>query len=254
MLKNKVANFFLFHIVAIASGLFPTLSQAWNYADFISCDSLNPNPIISLKVSYGKLVHDSSTSHKQIQSLIAKNPEKCPLTSGLAVAPIKYEINLKREKTIEKTQNVICVFAQAIEVSLYYEEPAIYVSNEYDYKSCHFSQVLRHFQTHQQINKVSFDLALPFIYKAIRESFNNLKAYKARNTKEVGQASKKLLEYYTAQVATIVNKFEKIRQEEHKKFDELAKKDFLENVCKEYHQYHKDVPIFKNTVNTPVPF
>lgn len=254
MLKIKVAKFFLFHIVTIASGLFPSLSHAWSYADFISCDSLNPTPIISLKVSYGKLVHDSATPYQQIQSLTPQNQEKCPLTSGLAIAPIKFEINLRREKTVEKTPNAICVFAQNIEVLLYYEDPAIYISNEYNYKSCHFSQVLRHFQTHQQINKVSFELALPFIYKAIRESFGNLKAYKAHNNEEVGQASQKLLEYYTAQVATIVNKFEKIRQEENKKFDELAKKDFLENVCKEYHQYHKDVPIFKDAVKTPIPF
>ncbi|MDY4842110.1 MAG: hypothetical protein SO314_07085 [Alphaproteobacteria bacterium] len=92
MLKIKVAKFFLFHIVTIASGLFPSLSHAWSYADFISCDSLNSNPIISLKVSYGKLAHDFATSYKQIQSLIPKDQEKCPLTSGLAIAPIKFKL------------------------------------------------------------------------------------------------------------------------------------------------------------------
>ncbi|MDY4842109.1 MAG: hypothetical protein SO314_07080 [Alphaproteobacteria bacterium] len=163
----------------------------------------------------------------------------------------KIQINLKKEKTVEKTSNVICVFAQDIEILLYYEDPAIYISNEYNYKSCHFSQILRHFQTHQQINKVSFELALPFIYKVIRESFGNLKAYKAHNSKEVGQASKKLLEYYTAQVATIVNKFEKIRQEENKKFDELAKKIFWKMYAKNIINTIKTCPSSK-TLSKPL--
>lgn len=254
MIKIMQTKFLIFFFTF--SALFFSSFQAlgsWDYAKFLSCDSLNPNPIIRLKVAYGKLFHDSSTAYNQIQTMKSKSPETCPITSGFADLRLLYEINFKQEKTVEKG-SLFCVFPKIIEVSLYYEEPTIYVANEYNYKSCYFSQVLRHFQTHQQINKVTFELALPHIYKAIRESFGQLKAYKALNSQEAGQASRKLTEYYTAQLETIIKKFEEIRLNENKKFDDLIKKDFLENTCKLYHKYHKDVPILKEATTKPIPF
>ena len=235
----------LFLILGMLMSLQTSQTQAWSYGEFISCSGINRNIDITFKTSYGQLVHDINTPQKKIGSLMTKTPEKGFFTSGLATLKIKKYIHIKKAAVIPLDENATCVMPREIEITFGYTEPTIYVANEYDIKSCDFSQILRHEQTHQRINKLTLDYFLPLIYETTKKTILDVRAIKVPSPKDAKKGLELLHKYYTVKMDAIIKEFEKEREKEQKKLDNRINYTFESNLCLKFNEKHKDRPILK---------
>lgn len=228
--------------------LFSTESKAWTYGEFISCDALNPRPIITFKTSYGQLVHDFSTPQKEIQSKSTHTPEKGFFTTGLATVKVPSQIWLKSVQIRKLDENNTCVMPKEIEVTFSYEDPVIYVSSEFDYNSCQFSQILRHEQTHQRINKLTLEYFLPLIHKTLKKTIREVRSIKVPSPAHAQEGMKLLQKYYRIKLTPIIEEYEKARKNEQKKLDNLTNYTMESELCHEFNRKHPEKPVFKKDV------
>lgn len=221
-------------------------AQAWSYGEFISCDAINPQPRVVFKSSYGKLVHDLSTSMDKINAIAAKDnsapKEKGLLVAGLATAPIHSSIKFNEAYVKKLDENAACLLPAEIEVFVGYKEPLIYVAKDFDTRSCTFSVVIRHEQVHQRINKLTLEYFLPLLDEAIREAVTDVRAIKIPNTSDtaVQDGFKQLRKLYRARLDPIIEEFVKVRDAEQKKLDNMTHYKMEWDLCKKFEKEHPD--------------
>lgn len=242
MTTSKLIMLLLFFL------LFSTESRAWTYGEFISCDALNPRPIITFKTAYGQLIHDFSTPQKEIQSKSTHTPEKGFFTAGLATLNTSSQIWLKSVQIRKLDENNTCIMPKEIEVTFSYKDPIIYVSSEYDYNSCEFSQILRHEQTHQRINKLTLEYFLPLIHKTLKKTIREVRSIKVPSPDHAQEGMKLLQKYYQIKLTPIIEEYKKARENEQKKLDNLTNYTMEDKLCREFNRKHPEKPIFKKGV------
>ena len=241
---KKIWPFFTFLLC-----LFPVLkTNAWTYGEFISCDGLNPRPKITFKASYGELIHDLSTPQKEIQAKSSNTPEKGFFTAGLATLKTASSVWLKSVQIHKLDENHTCIMPKEIEISFMYKDPVIYVASEYDHNSCQFSQILRHEQTHQRINKLTLEYFLPLIYKTIKKTIKEVRSVKVPSPAYAQEGMKLLQKYYTIKLTPIIREYEKARLAEQKKLDNLTNYTMENELCEEFNRKHPERAVFKKGV------
>lgn len=240
-----------FTAIAIIAALYSFDAQAWSYGEFVSCDAINPRPRIIFKTSYGKLIHDLSTSMAGINAIASKSRnaahENGLLASGIAVASAEYYVHIKKGTAQVLDENAVCVLPEEIEIFIGYRNPLIYVSNEYPQQSCEFSHIIRHEQTHQRINKLTLEYFLPLLDETIREAISDVRAVKVINTdaSTIQEGLKQLNAYYIARLKPILEEFEKARLAEQLKLDNMTNYRNEWKVCKDFYENNPDKVIKK---------
>lgn len=236
----------LFKAVTLSLALCSFDAQAWSYGEFISCDAINPQPHVIFKSSYGKLIHDLSTSIPEINVIGAQGHnvahENGLLIAGLSVAKTEYNIKITKGTLQILDENATCVLPEEIEIFVGYKNPAIYVPKEYDKQSCEFSHTIRHEQVHQRINKLTLEYFLPLLDETIRSAISDVRAVKVANTDEanVREGMKQLLEFYTARLSPIIEEFEKARQNEQLKMDNMTNYQNEWKICEDFYKNNPD--------------
>lgn len=223
-------------MIAFIIALFSNKAFAWSYGDFVSCDALNPRPVVTFKTSYGQLFHDFSKSKDEItgisKSLSADN-EKASIV-GLAALNYSRYIWLKKVKIRKIGANTYCVLPEEIEIMFGYKEPVVYVSNQYDKQSCEFSMVIRHEQVHQRINKLTLEHYLPIMDEALREAIAQVRAIKVsdKSDERIKQGMEVLKNHYYARMDSIFEQFKIAREAEQQKLDNQTNYTSEWDLCK----------------------
>ena len=218
----------LFFILTISSFFyfFSTTSQA---AD---CSEYQSVPQIIFGSSYGKLRYDTSLDNQGITQ-IAKNYntiEKGLFASGLATVNVKLKIDLETYTEIRSDYD-ICVIPDKLHVFIGFVDPVIYISNELPRDSCEYNVVLRHEQTHQQINKSSLDYFIPLFQDAIEKIAGTVPPRHIGSLSEADAATELLIKSYNRKIAPLVNVFKKELLLEQAKLDNSANYEHEKQIC-----------------------
>lgn len=231
-------KFFLFGLAAF---LTPLNAYAWSFGEFVSCNDINPEPAVIFKSSYGKLIHDISQTSEFVHNLGKNSPiiqENGLFTAG--VAPITTSTSFHITKAVLKRldSEYSCIMPEEIEIFIGYKNPLIYVANKYDPKSCEFSQIIRHEQVHQRINKLTLEYYLPILDKTLRKAVDEVKAVKIRTNDEADKKRgyEELYSYYHSRLDPILDEFKKARDNEQKKLDNMNSYQHDWSICKRYNE------------------
>lgn len=194
------------------------------------CDQLNPEPKIIFKTSYGQLIHDLSTSQRDIQALSTRQ-EKGILVDGLATAETQGLVRINKAQGIKISNKSYCILAQEIEIYFGYLNPTIYIAKEHPLDSCRFSLLIRHEQTHQRINILSMQYFLPLLQNAATQIIKNSPTVMVNNTEDAHAALVDLQNYYIFMLLPLIERFNQAREQEHQKLDNQTNYAMESSIC-----------------------
>ena len=186
------------------------------------CRNVVASPQIEFYSSYGKLNYDYTQGQHKITALAKKHDllESGMFASGLAIAEIKWEVTLNSKGVLLSAKEA-CLVPAEVKLFIGYTDPTIYVANHLRKNSCEYDVVLRHEQTHQQINKTALEFFRPYFYKEI-EKISKQVAPKYTNDlsqKNVNAATTLLTQEYITALTPMIETFKQELQIEHKKLD-----------------------------------
>ena len=215
----------LFFILTFVSFLIPFPLQA-------TCSDIVVNPQIEFKTSYGKLSYNFNKNNQQITDIAEQLGiiEKGIFAAGLST------INIKTDIVINSVGDRIddyslCVYPQKISISIYFSNPTIYISNQLIPNSCQYNVVLRHEQTHQQINKNGLDYFLPLFYTGIKKISSSIKPRKVNFISDIDKASKNITDEFNEKLSPLVDFFKQQLLSEQIKLDNTENYKHENGIC-----------------------
>ncbi len=209
----------------------PDISLA--LAGSVVCDKLKSVPAIELSTSYGKLKYDYTKSNKQLTKLASKHgiAEKGLFASGLATVNVSWEISVNTTGKVYDEDN-ICIVPTSLKVFIGFSEPTIYISKQLRKKSCEYNVVVRHEQTHQQINKTTLDYFIPLFEDALEKIAANVKPERVNHISDIDHGTSVLTQKYNKKLAPLIEIFKKELMIEQSKLDNKANYEYENNLCK----------------------
>ncbi len=200
---------------------------------FSACPEISSAPKIELYTSYGKLKYDLSKNNQQITKLAEKQGiiEKGLFASGLSTINVNMDITLKTVGDIIGKYD-FCVYPTTVKLSIYYSNPTIYISKQLIPNSCEYNVVLRHEQTHQQINKTALDYFLPLFNEAAKKISTNIKPINVKNLSDIDKASAKLTEEYNKKLSPLLEFFKQELLKEQLKLDNQTNYQHENTLCR----------------------
>ena len=221
----------LFFILTILLGL----SLSFEAAAFNRCAELKPNPRLSFYTSYGKLEYDFSKDQMGITKVGMNYGviEKGIFANGLATGTVKWEVDVSSEGR-EGRNGEICAYPVEIKFYLGFAEPKIYVSRDLRKGSCMYDLVLRHEQTHQQINVKALEYFIPLFEQALNKISKEIPAEPvgAMNRAALSRGSEKIAEAYSKRIEPLINVFKKELEIEQGKLDNASNYAFENSICR----------------------
>lgn len=197
------------------------------------CGNIRPHPQIEFSTSYGQLRYDFRNDNQQITQIAKKYGiiEKGLFASGLATVNVSWEISLNTLGQIIGDYD-ICVIPTHINIFIGYSEPVIYISNELEKNSCEYNVVLRHEQTHQQINKTALDYFLPQLQKQIQAIASGIKPLNVYSITDIDKATIDLTKNYNEKIAPYIDDFKNKLLAEQSKLDNHLNYEHESKLCK----------------------
>lgn len=200
---------------------------------FSACPEISSAPKIELYTSYGKLKYDFSQNNQQITKLAEKQGiiEKGLFASGLSTINVNMDITLKTVGDIIGKYD-FCVYPTTVKLSIYYSNPTIYISKQLIPNSCEYNVVLRHEQTHQQINKAALDYFLPLFNEAAKNISTSIKPINVKNLSDIDKASAELTKEYNKKLSPLLEFFKQELLKEQLKLDNQANYQHENILCR----------------------
>lgn len=200
---------------------------------FRSCAEILPAPEINLYTSYGKLQYDFSRDRAHLTGAGKKFGiiEQGLFASGLAVVEVAWEISLNTlSHTLDNGQ--ICVVPSSVDVYIGYQNPVIYVDNALKPHTCEYNLVIRHEQTHQQINKTALEYFLPMFYNAIDRIAKSVEVQEVRQVKDIDGVTAELTRQYAIRLEPLIELFKRELMLEQGKLDNHTNYEMEGQLCK----------------------
>lgn len=205
----------------------------FNLANAVDCSTLNSIPTIELTSSYGQLEYNNSLNNLQITNLASRYGiiEKGLFASGLATVNVNWEINVN---TIAKVHGDydICVIPTSLNVFIGFSKPTVYISQDLVKNSCEYNVVLRHEQTHQQINKVILDYFLPQFQSALEQIAATVKPEHIALLSDIDAATTKLTTKYNQKLSPLIEVFKFELLNKQSKLDNHLNYEYEQNLCR----------------------
>lgn len=207
----------------------PILSvPAWAF----DCSQIQSMPSIEFSTSYGKLRYDNTKTNQQVTAIAGTYgiSEKGLFAAGLATINVNFEISIN---TLGKIygENNICVIPTNINIYIGYSDPVIYISKNIPKNTCKYNVVLRHEQTHQQINKNALEYFLPLFQDAIKRIIPTVKPLSVSNTEEIDLATTELTQTYNRKITPLIEVFKNELLNEQGKLDNHENYQHEEELC-----------------------
>ncbi len=186
------------------------------------CAEMPFEPEIEYYSSYGKLNYDFSKDQEQVTTLAKKHNllESGMFASGLAIADIQWEVSVgTRGALLSLTE--ACIVPAKIKLFIGYHNPVIYLANRLKKNTCEYDVVMRHEQTHQQINKTALEYFRPYFFNEIVKISSQIKPrYVSKLTQEeVNKATQQLTQEYIEAISPMIEIFKNELKIEHSKLD-----------------------------------
>ena len=221
----------LFFILTVLLGT----SLSVEAAAFNRCAELKPQPRLSFYTSYGKLEYDFSKDQMGITKVGMSYGvlEKGIFANGLATGTVKWEVDVSSEGR-EGRNGEICAYPVEIKFYLGFADPKIYVSRDLRKGSCMYDLVLRHEQTHQQINVKALEYFIPLFEQALKKISQEIPAEPvgAMNRAALSRGSEKIAEAYSKRIEPLINVFKKELEIEQGKLDNASNYAFENSLCR----------------------
>ncbi len=197
------------------------------------CSYIDHTPTVEIHYSYGKLHYNLKHNQNEI-TLISKQygiTENGVFANGLASINVNWAVDLNTlSEVIGPTD--ICVAPSNINVFVGFENPVIYISKDLVPNSCEYNVVLRHEQTHQQINKKALEAFLPRLEAKLKKIAKEIKPIYVSNQNQIDPATKVLVHKYSNRVTTLIKQLKKQILDEQAKLDHNSNYAYEENICR----------------------
>lgn len=197
------------------------------------CAQLNSNPAIVFSTSYGKLAYDYTKNNDQITAVASRYgiAEKGLFASGLATVNVVWEITVSSMGKVYGDYNV-CVVPTEINVFIGFDQPTIYISRDLAKNSCEYNVVMRHEQTHQQINKSALDYFLPLFQDALEKIADTIKPVTVAHITQIDDATNRLTREYNKKLSPLIEVFKNELLTEQSKLDNRTNYQHEKELCK----------------------
>lgn len=197
------------------------------------CHEIVATPEVNIYTSYGKLQYDFGRSRAQLTGLGKKFGivEQGVFAAGLAVVEVAWEISLNT-LSHELANGKICVVPSSVDVFIGYQNPVIYVDKGLKPHSCEYNLVVRHEQTHQQINKAALDYFLPMFYDATQRIGQSIYPREVKKVDAIEQATIDLTQEYAQKLEPLVSLFKTELLLEQSKLDNHTNYEMEGRLCK----------------------
>lgn len=216
----------------------------WNLAASLparaaDCRQYKVVPEIKFSTSYGKLVYDVTNDRRQLTALGEKLGivEHGLFASGLATIGVNYQVSVNAASR-RAPDGTICVIPTEVEVFIGYQNPIIYISNDLQPGSCEYNLVLRHEQTHQQINVTALEYFIPKLQQASKVIINNVNPLAVTKQEQVEPAIQELIGTYAKKLEPLIDFFKKELLREQSKLDNPRNYQMEGNLCRYYNAHH----------------
>lgn len=200
------------------------------------CTAVKSTPTIKFTTSYGKLKYNTNKNNQQITAIANQYGivEHGVFASGLATVNVNWEISINTLGKIISDYN-ICVVPTSINVHIGFADPTIYLSNQMSPDTCEYKVVLRHEQTHQQINKTALDYFLPLFKQAIYKIVANTPPSSVANISEIDKATTEMTQVYNKKISPLIEVFKNELLAEQGKLDNTSNYRFESRLCKDFY-------------------
>ena len=196
------------------------------------CADITPSPVIKYSTSYGRLNYDFSKNNQQITQVAQTYGiiERGLFAAGLATVNVNWEISINTLGQIIDDYN-ICVIPTTVNVFIGYNQPQIYISKDLEPDSCEYKVVLRHEQTHQQINKTALDYFLPRLKEQINQIIKTVGPTPVSSITDIDKATIDLTQTYNQKIAPLINDFKNELLHEQSKLDNHTNYEHESKLC-----------------------
>lgn len=210
------------------------------FAEEDVCSSIISEPEIEFTTSYGKLKYDYGYNLQELTNLGRKYNivEQGLFASGLATVSVNWEVSLNTVSRIVNDTN-ICVVPVSLNVFIGYQDPTIYISNHLQPGSCEYNVVVRHEQTHHQINAAALEYFIPSLRRSVEKMAKDIKPYKIDSPSKIDEATNELTETYIANIEPLINHFKNELMQEQSKLDNQMNYDMESNLCRRFNAVHR---------------
>lgn len=220
----------IFTLTILGFSTFSSLTYSYN-----SCEQVHSQPKINFYTSYGKLEYDFSKDQMGISQIGMQHGviEKGIFANGLATGTLKWEINVAT--SVKKGQNKqFCAIPAEIDFYMGFSSPTIYVSSDLRQGSCMYDLVLRHEQTHQQINIKTLEYFIPLFKQALHKISQEIPAEPLSGHSQISLniASKVIAQKYSERITPLIDVFKKELQIEQGKLDNSSNYAFENSICR----------------------
>ena len=203
--------------------------KSWAY----DCSEYAGVPEITFSTSYGRLRYDFSKTNKNITAIARRHNiiETGLFAQGLALVNVKFNLELMTI-TADRGDYDICVVPRRLNVFIGFNDPVIYISKELTPDSCEYNVVLRHEQTHQQINKASLDYFIPLFQDAVEKIAASIPPQHVTTLSDVSTATDELTAQYERKIKPLIAVFRDELLTEQGKLDNTANYEHENRLCR----------------------
>ncbi len=202
-------------------------AQSLLYKNF--CEQKKQDIDIKFESSYGYLTYNNSKDSAHLAS-IDENKNHNGKVLGLTVPDPTVEINVGTQ--VYDFGEYACIVPAKVDVFFGYENPIIYISREIRGNQCRREQVLRHEQTHHQINILALEYFLPQMKNLITKEINDLQPILInKNEEKLDGQTDKIKDKLVQRMTSLVEQFSKFLVMEQKKLDNDENYQFESTIC-----------------------
>ncbi|MBQ8870166.1 MAG: hypothetical protein IJ019_02180 [Alphaproteobacteria bacterium] len=202
----------------------------------VACLRNMREPEVIITTSFGNLRYDNSKSRRTITRMHANQyggkVGKGKFLNGLSTFEHELKLNFKiRKQTL--LSGITCVYPTTINLFLGVgEDPVIYIARDYSEDSCMYNLVLRHEQTHQQINQSVLEYYLPIIKERFLEVVRNNAVVGSNSDIDLERAQGELQQKYLSVLNQLLEEIKTETDAEQAKLDNDKNYDYETQICK----------------------
>ena len=203
------------------------------------CAAYRTMPALKFSTSYGKLTYDKSKDYDELTEVGKKYGivEQGLFASGLALVDVAYKVTVDAYRQRVK-RGVYCVIPAQVNVFIGYQNPVILIAKDMDENSCEYNVVLRHEQTHQQINVATLRYFLPKLKEAVTTILKNTPPVEISTTSKTEEATQELTDNYIKQITPLIDFLKKEVLKEQSTLDDHTNYQLEGDLCRYYNSHH----------------
>ena len=194
-------------------------------------------PEVVITTSFGDIKYDNTKSRRTITRMHIQEyggtSAKGNFLNGLSTFEHAINLNFKiRKQTL--LSGITCVYPTNINLYLGIgENPVIYIARDYQEDSCMYNVILRHEQTHQQINQSVLEHYLPIVKQRFLEVVKNNAVIGSTEDIDLEQAQKELQQIYLSALNPLLDEIKAETNAEQAKLDNQKNYDYENMICQD---------------------